>query len=136
MLLSELERRYGKAGPWIRISRPRSGSGLKAAAIGLLGSEALAREAGLAGLRCTRRLLGVYGFNLSATAYDRQLTAWLGMAQPRDALMVHVAQRVTADDPIGIARVAEYTALSADRFAAALTHSAVRPARGREVLGD
>jgi chitin disaccharide deacetylase len=135
VLLCELARRYDKARPWIRISRPVSGSGPKGAAIGLLGSEALTREAGLSGFRCTRRLLGVYGFDLTATAYGSKLAAWLDMAQPGDALMIHVARRASAGDPIGVARVQEYGVLNGDSFTAALTHAGVRPARGREVFG-
>ncbi len=133
-LLRELERRYGDSRPWIRLSRPASGSGFKGAVIDLLGGVGLAREAERAGFRCTKRLLGVYGFDLAADDYTLKVKAWLAQARRFDALMVHVAQHAPPADPIGAARLAEYAALNSDGFATALAEAGVRLARGREIF--
>lgn len=133
-LLGELERRYGRSRPWIRLSRPAPGSGFKGTVIDLLGGQGLEREAQQAGFRCTRRLLGVYGFDLEAADYGKAVAGWLAQARTFDALMVHVARDAPATDPIGIARVAEYTALGSEAFATALNAAGVRLARGRDVF--
>jgi len=133
-LLAELARRYGDSRPWIRLSRPARGSGLKGTVIDWLGGSGLEAEARRAGFRCTRRLLGVYGFDLDATCYSQQVSRWLADARKEDALMVHVAREAASSDPIGIARVAEYTAIGSDAFARTLQEAGVRLVRGRDVL--
>ncbi|MEQ1580168.1 MAG: ChbG/HpnK family deacetylase [Steroidobacteraceae bacterium] len=133
-LLNELTRRYGRSRPWIRLSRPAPGSGFKGSVIDALGGRELQGEAEQAGFRCTARLLGVYGFDLSASDYAHEVTSWLGQARRFDALMVHVARDAPATDPIGKARVAEYAAFCDDAFAAALSEAGVQLARGREVF--
>ncbi len=133
-LLKELDRRYGRSRPWIRLSRPAPGSGFKGSVIDLLGGRGLQREAGQAGFRCTSRLLGVYGFNLQAADYALAIKGWLAQARRFDALMVHVARDAPPSDPIGLARTAEYAALGDDAFATALAAAGVRLARGRNVF--
>lgn len=133
-LLAELDRRYGQARPWIRVSRPAPGSGFKGRIIDALGGPGLEREAQQAGFRCTRRLLGVYGFDLQATDYAAAIKGWLVQARRFDALMVHVARAAPPTDPIGAARVAEYAALDDDAFAGALQAAGVQLARGRDVF--
>jgi predicted glycoside hydrolase/deacetylase ChbG (UPF0249 family) len=133
-LLEELTRRYARSRPWIRLSRPGPGSGFKGSVIDALGGLGLQREAEQAGFRCTARLLGVYGFNLSASSYGLEVKSWLAQARRFDALMVHVARDAPDTDPIGIARIAEYAALGDDAFATARNEAGVQLARGRDVF--
>jgi predicted glycoside hydrolase/deacetylase ChbG (UPF0249 family) len=135
-LLRELARRYARSLPWIRLSRPAPDSGLKGSVIDALGGRGLQREAEQAGFRCTSRLLGVYGFNLSTEDYSLEVKSWIGQARRFDALMVHVARNAPATDPIGTARVAEFAALGGDAFATTLDEAGVRLVRGREVFAD
>lgn len=133
-LLEELTRRYGDSRPWIRVSRPAPGSGFKGSVIDTLGGPGLQREAELAGYRYTRRLLGVYGFDLTAAGYALAIQGWLAQARRFDALMVHVAREAPSSDPIGVARTAEYATLRDDAFASALDAAGVYLARGRDVF--
>ncbi|MEY4932078.1 MAG: hypothetical protein RLZZ403_398 [Pseudomonadota bacterium] len=133
-LLRELDARYGRSRPWIRLSRPAPGSGFKGSVIDLLGGRGLQREAEQAGFRCSRRLLGVYGFDLKTADYAVAVKGWLAQARRFDALMVHVARDAPSTDPLGPARVAEYAALGDDAFARALQEAGVRLARGSEVF--
>ncbi len=132
-LLEELQRRY-RVLPWIRVSNPPAGHGLKGFVIRQLGAAPLARKATAAGLRQTTRLLGSYNFDLSEAGYKQRLEHWLSEARPGDALMLHVASSAPADDPIGPARLIEHQVLRSPWFAAALSSRSIHPARGGEVL--
>lgn len=110
VLLAELERRYPDIRPWIRISRPVHG-GIKGWTIRALGADALATAAARAGFRCSRRLLGVYGFDLTLEQYTSRLVRWLRHANAGDAILFHVARDAQPNDPIGSARKIEYSVL-------------------------
>lgn len=132
-LIDEVQQRYG-AKPWIRISNPPPGHGLKGIVIRELGASPLARKVTAAGLRQTTRLLGTYDFDLSEAEYKTRLEHWLSIARPRDALMLHIASSVPTTDPIGPARLIEYQVLRSPWFASALQSHSIHPARGREAL--
>ena len=132
-LLQLLRQRYPSGMPWLRISRPPAGQGLKSAIIGALGSERLAREAVQLGFRCSNRLLGSYEFDADPTKYLERLHAWLATAQSFDALMLHPASSAPNDDPIGHARMAEYRVLASDELPSLLETLRIRAARGQEL---
>lgn len=115
-LLEELSVRYGAAPPWLRVSEARSGDGAKARFIAALGARALRAGAVQAGLRCSGCLLGVYGFEGDASAYERRLDGWLKRAVAGDALMCHPARAALPGDPIGAARAHEFAVLAGERF--------------------
>lgn len=132
-LIDEVQRRYGTK-PWIRISNPPSGHGLKGIVIRELGAAPLARRVTAAGLRQTTRLLGSYDFDLSEAEYKSRLERWLSMAKSGDALMLHVASSVPTNDPIGPARLIEYQVLRSPWFSSALQSHSIHPTRGSEIL--
>lgn len=72
-LVNILQQRYGHLPfterPWLRISSPPPGSGLKARIIHWLGAEKLKQLANAAGFRFSPLLLGVYDFEGDAAAY-------------------------------------------------------------------
>ena len=81
-LLEVLNKRYGARKPWLRATRPpeRWSSArlplsvkFKAGMIASLGASSLSRLARTHGYSQNRHLLGVYGFDMSATRYLRQM---------------------------------------------------------------
>jgi predicted glycoside hydrolase/deacetylase ChbG (UPF0249 family) len=127
-VLEELGTRYLTRQPWVRVSWAPE-KALKSRVITGLGAAALARACERRGLRHTRRLLGVYDFRASPS-YAQRLATWLGAARGGDALMVHPAQRASPADPLGQARVREFTALLAPETAALFARAQVVAARG------
>jgi predicted glycoside hydrolase/deacetylase ChbG (UPF0249 family) len=132
-LLQQLRLRYPSRMPWLRISRPPAGQGLKGAIIGALGSKQFAREAVQLGFRCSNRLLGSYAFDASPTQYSEHLHAWLAAAQSFDALMLHPASSAPSDDPIGRARMVEYRVLAGDALPELLNTLRIQAVRGQEL---
>lgn len=132
-LFAALGRRYGGNAPWIRLANP-PGKTPKETMIRLLGARKLAAKARKAGLPCSGRLLGVYGFDLDEQAYSRRLSQWLGqavrLAPQTCALMCHPATSARqAEDPIGQARVREYEVLARE-MEELLSRFGLRPVRG------
>lgn len=121
MLVAEMQRRYGHARPWIRISHGlpfgadvrTSGwrVAIKSAAISALGSRALSGLARRAGIARNGRLLGIHGFDSDEEGYRLQLDKWLNAATDTDLLMCHPSVQASADDPIGEARESEFSVL-------------------------
>lgn len=107
VLLEELARRY-PVRPWLRISNPAPGHGFKGALIRTLGASALRKAAVMAGFRHSRQLLGIYGFDRNPDQYREKMEQWTMAARAGDALMIHPANAVIPDDPIGNARMVEY----------------------------
>lgn len=140
VLIEVLSRRYRHHLPWLRIARPNVADGSKAAIIGMLGSEALARLARRHGFRHTTRLLGVYDFKGSASDYRQRLAGWLAQANAERgcALMCHPAVETSATseqhtDPIHAARVNEYRILSNAQLPGLLAAYGVTPGRGDQL---
>jgi len=144
-LLEVLDKRYGNDLPWLRIARPLARDGFKGRVIAALGADALERKARQAGIKCTSRLLGVYGFDISAAAYLERLDDWLAIsinshnAAMNDtcALMCHPAISANAssgrpkDDVIYAARLLEYEVLNGDAFGEVLTKYRLLVSRGK-----
>ena len=142
-LVDVLVQRYPDRSPWLRIADPPATDGFKGLVIGALGSNALARSARRHGIRHTRHLLGVYGFDGNASAYGERLAGWLSKshgltsqgAAPICALMCHPAVETEAStdhlcDPIHLARLNEYRILSNDALPGLMAKYQVRLARG------
>lgn len=126
VLLAELGRRYPYARPWIRISRPTQ-AGIKGWTIRALGADAFATAAALAGFRASRRLLGVYGFDLTVEQYTSRLARWLQRARTGDAFMFHPARTAAPKDPISAARQIEYSVLRSAIWPALLARFGIDP---------
>lgn len=116
-LLCEALTRRSPARPWLRVSDPAIirgggvGIGAKSLVIRLLGSAGLRRLAQRSGLPTSERLLGVYDFRGGAAGYAGWLDRWLSIARTGDVLMVHAANAIVADDPLGRARPDEFEVL-------------------------
>ncbi len=119
-LIDVLARRYAGRLPLIRVSGARSGDGAKPLFIAGLGARPLTGLAQAAGFRITPRLLGIYGFDGDSAAYRQRLERWIAAAGDGDAIMCHPASRALPGDPIGAARVREYSVLGAAGFDAML----------------
>ncbi len=148
-LLAEMLQRYGQLQPhqrpWLRISSPPVGSGLKARLIHWLGAKALAKTAQAAGVRFSPHLLGVYDFTGEVADYLQHWQHWVQQLQqlpPRGrmhvapVLMCHPArpprQTDTAEyDPIAAARVVEWQAMQSPAFAQWLSQVGITPVRGQ-----
>jgi len=132
-LVGVLTRRYGglPRQPYLRVSRAvQGGLDVKATIISAMGSNALEKIAASAGIKRARALLGVYDFKGDAPRYAGLMKHWLRLAAPASILMCHPAQAAEPGDPIGVARLQEFSYLSSPDFAQALQHARVRPARG------
>lgn len=135
-LLDIIKQRYGKHGPWLRISNPPLADGMKGHIIRGLGAHALQRRAIKQGLHCSSRLLGVYDFNDTDRPYLDRLCICLQQALEAGGmpvLMCHPAlpdSAAPASDPIAQARGAEFTALTSPGFTALLNAFAITPVRG------
>ncbi|MES2554163.1 MAG: ChbG/HpnK family deacetylase [Pseudomonadota bacterium] len=142
-LLQVLVKRYGNDLPWLRIARPLKQDGFKGKVIAALGADALERQAMDVGIKCTRHLLGVYGFDTSAAGYLARLDDWLSVAADSGkaglngihALMCHPAtandrNAPQEDDPIHAARAYEYEVLDGDGFGELLARHQLKVSRG------
>jgi chitin disaccharide deacetylase len=130
-VLAALYARYGARLPWIRVSiaggvRP----GAKARLVSLLGGKEMAARCRALGFACNQRLLGFYDFAHVQADHRPRLGAWLAQAQSGDVLMCHPAARAEADDPIGVARHAEFTAMQSAWWPEALAAQGIGLRRG------
>jgi predicted glycoside hydrolase/deacetylase ChbG (UPF0249 family) len=132
VLLSALLARYGARLPWVRVSRAAGmGAGLKAQVVSGLGAKQMAARCRAFGLSCNERLLGFYDFARVETDHRRRLREWLAQVRSGDVLMCHPAARAEADDPIGVARHAEFVAMQNGWWREALAAEGVELTRGR-----
>lgn len=128
-LLAELQRRGGATRPWLRVSQPPAGAGLKPAVLRTLGARTLAREAARRGFATNRHLLGVYAFDGTAADYLERLKVWLAQAGDGDLLMAHPGSGGAVGDPIAAARQREYEVLGGEGFGRVLAEAGVEVAR-------
>lgn len=147
-LINVLQKRYGHLAPserpWLRISSPPVGSGLKARIIHWLGAEKLKQLANVSGFRVSPALLGVYDFEGGAATYQAHWMHWakqlkqLALTPAPEAdlppvLMCHPArptQKVDPDDPIAIARMVEWQVMQSADFSAWLGITDIQPVKG------
>jgi predicted glycoside hydrolase/deacetylase ChbG (UPF0249 family) len=123
----EIVRRYGEGATrtvWVRDCRPKHWRGAKAAVIGGLGSEGLARVCARARIRVNTDFAGVYGFEPEADL-PKLWRSWLHtMTGDTPLIMCHPAKpgsRIEIADPIRPARLAEYEFLASAGFARTLS---------------
>ena len=130
-LLDRLDRRYGAgAGPYLRVSQPVRGSGVKGWVIAGMGAAALTAELRARGRAGTAALTGLYDFRGSAADYAARADRWLRDAPPGAVLMCHPGTQASAGDAIGDARRAEFEYWRSERASAALASAKAVPARG------
>lgn len=148
-LLAELQHRYvhmpRSQRPWLRVSSPPVGSGLKARIIHCLGARALQSLAQAAGFAYSPCLLGIYDFAGDVAAYQLHWQRWAtqlaqvqtkaGMLPP--VLMCHPAipdlpADMTQDsiDPIAIARQVEWQWMHSAAFRQWLPQAQITPVKG------
>ena len=143
-LVEILTSRYGCTGersatrvgalPYLRISRAPAGQAdFKARVIAAMGADALEKIAADAGLACSAALFGIHDFAGDGARYARLMARWMEAAPARCIIMCHPAQSAAADDPIGPARVREFSYLRGSDFAATLTRTGVKLVRGRSL---
>jgi len=134
--------RYPSRLPWLRIAVPPLADGVKGMIIRWLGASTLQELASLNGVRYTNTLLGVYGFNVDALAYQSKLAGWIQAANAIRrpvAVMCHPAEGTSfadATDPILTARLHEYAALSSPQFATLIARHNVSLSRGSSAALD
>ncbi|HTT09963.1 MAG TPA: ChbG/HpnK family deacetylase [Burkholderiaceae bacterium] len=132
VLLAALLARYATRLPWVRVSRASgAGAGLKARIVSGLGANEMAARCRAFGLASNERLLGFYDFARVQADHRPRLRAWLAQARTGDALMCHPAQRAEPDDPIGVARAAEFRAMQSPWWPEALAAEGIALTRGR-----
>lgn len=131
-LLDAVMQRYRANPPWIRISRPPVQDGLKGRIIGLLGANSMAAQAKRLGLRHSKSLLGVYGFDQDRQSYSARCESWFTQAQNGDAFMCHPSVAVWPEDLIGQARVMEFDLLRSSDFAEMLKRNRIALGRGTQ----
>lgn len=125
-LLEVLDRRYPGKLPWIRSTRPSSGSTGKARLIDLLGGQACRLAAAARGRATSGRLLGVHDFHTDAEGYAALLDGWVAECRDGDVLMCHPGRNPGADDdPLGVMRGIEWLVLSGDAFGQTLAREQV-----------
>lgn len=129
-LLDELARR-GWTHAWLRGTRcPPAEPGTKPRVIAALGGERLRAQAWKVGIPVSGRLLGVYGFDADAAAYQRRLMQWLQLATDGDVLMCHPGRPEDAPgDPIAHARRVELDVLGDDAWPRLLAQAGVSVTR-------
>jgi predicted glycoside hydrolase/deacetylase ChbG (UPF0249 family) len=131
-LLAALLARYGARLPWVRVSRAAGmGVGIKAHVVSSLGARELAGRCRVFGVACNTRLLGFYDFAHVQADHQQRLRRWLALAQTGDVLMCHPAHRAQDDDPIGMARHAEFRALDSSWWLEALAQEGIELTRGQ-----
>jgi chitin disaccharide deacetylase len=115
--------------PWLRCGLTPSSPDLperrKARIIEAFGARAWARVAQGQGWRCSRHLLGVYGFDADASRLAQLWQAWLTTAGAEDVVMCHPAVHAPAGDVIGPARQQEFQWLSGPAFGRMLSEAGV-----------
>jgi len=132
VLLAALMARYGARPPWVRVSRAAGiGVGLKAHIVSSLGAREMAARCQAFGFSCNERLLGFYDFARVEPDHRPRLVGWLAQARTGDALMCHPAARAEPDDPIGVARAAEFRAMQSDWWPETLAAQGIELTRGR-----
>ncbi|WP_020182293.1 ChbG/HpnK family deacetylase [Methylotenera sp. 1P/1] len=142
VLIQELMARYPTRLPWLRIAVPPLADGVKGMIIRWLGASTLQELASLNGVRYTNTLLGVYGFDVDALAYQSKLDGWIQAANAIHrpvAVMCHPAEGTSftdATDPILTARLHEYAALSSPQFATLIARHNVSLSRGSSAALD
>ena len=130
-LLELLDRRYGAgAGPYLRISRPGRGAGLKGMVIGSMGATAMAAGARERARNASPVLTGLYGFDGSSADYASRALRWLRDAPAGAVLMCHPAVQALPGDGIGEARRREFEFWRSDRASEVLGQAGAAPARG------
>lgn len=130
-LLDELARRGWTQG-WLRgTRRPPGEPGTKPRVIAALGGERLRAAARKLGIPVSGHLLGVYGFDAAAPAYEGLLAQWLQRAGDGDVLMCHPgsAEADAHGDPIARARAVELDVLGSDAWPRLLARAGVTVAR-------
>lgn len=129
-LLDELARR-GWTDAWLRgTRRPHGEPGTKPRVIAALGGGRLRARAERQGLPVSGHLLGVYGFDADAQAYQRLLAGWLARARDGDVLMCHPGRAEDAPgDPIAAARAVELEVLGSDAWPHLLAQAGVTVSR-------
>lgn len=146
VLVELLRHRYGQALPWLRVSRgpaferEAEASGwrvaLKAAVIGQLGAQGLARLARHAGIASNHRLLGIHDFQAHEATHQQRFDAWLGMAEDADLFMCHPSTEAGGDDPIGPAREMEFALLDGAALPTMLAAQGVQLLPMSQILGQ
>lgn len=122
VLLEVLHQRYSHHLPWIRVAKPPATGGFKGNVIRLLGANTLEQKARNMGFHTSGDLLGVYDFTGNLGNYEDRLRHWIsaiGHSSNTPVLMCHpaIAQPDCAtDDPIYLARLNEFLALSNKSF--------------------
>ncbi|GAA4330471.1 hypothetical protein GCM10023165_04220 [Variovorax defluvii] len=119
VLVEEIAFRYGVAAPWLRSTAPAAPRALlptKADLIFALGGCRLVSLAAARGIRISRALLGVYGFDSDARSYRQHLAQWISACRSGDVLLCHPACDLAPGVPHGIARLHEYRALGGLSF--------------------
>jgi chitin disaccharide deacetylase len=130
-LLDLLDQRYGAGrGPYLRISRPAGGGGLKGTVIGLMGATAIASGLQARGRGASPALTGLYGFDGSGADYAAHALRWLQDAPAGAVLMCHPAVRALPGDDIGEARRREFEFWRSDRASEVMAQAGAAPARG------
>jgi predicted glycoside hydrolase/deacetylase ChbG (UPF0249 family) len=134
-LVEAIARRYPRRKPWLRIAHA-VGGGLKGRVVTALGAARLARLARAAGIPCSSRLSGLYGFDAQPTGYARRMDRWLASVSPGTVIMCHPAASPAPTDAIGDARQREFEHLGGAEFQAALARHRVRLATGTELFAS
>ena len=130
-LLEILDRRYGTgAGPYLRVSRPVGGVGLKGRVIAAMGAAPMQRELVARGRAGSPALTGLYGFDGMSDGYAALAEGWLHAAPAGTILMCHPASQALPDDAIGAARMREFDFWRSAGASAALARANAVPARG------
>jgi len=130
-LLDEMARR-GFTRTWLRGTRPAGGEpGTKPRVIAALGGSRLGALARRQRIAVSTHLLGVYGFDADASAYEQRLAGWLRRAQDGDVLMCHPARAdgESAGDPIARARGIEFQVLGGEAWPRLLASAGVTVGR-------
>lgn len=148
-LLAELQHRYAhlppSQRPWLRLSSPPAGSGLKARIIHWLGASALRRLAKAADFAYSPCLLGVYDFAGDLSVYQAHWQRWAtqlaqmqtDVATLPPVLMCHPAMpgspaHVSQEsaDPIAAARQVEWQWMHSAAFRQWLPQAQIAPVKG------
>ena len=119
VLIEILLKRYKAHLPWLRIARPPFNEGLKGWVIALLGANALQKQAQTGRFNYSDCLLGVYGFRGDKESYQKRFTYWLKDAKNNPSnktavLMCHPSTKLTDQDAIYKARLAEFQVFNTD----------------------
>jgi len=135
VLIESVLAREPKSLPWLRICLPPDqDQDYKARVIGMLGAPALLDIAHLHRFPASRRLVGVYGFDLKREAYLAKVRSWLEAGPEGAVFMCHPSTKASTKDPIGAARRMELGVLAGQSYADALARAGVTAVRGTEIF--